>query len=43
MLRPPVTGLGVLDFKGGIVLFETGYRYAAEALAGSELAERFKT
>jgi NTE family protein/lysophospholipid hydrolase len=43
VLRPPVTGLGVLDFKGGIILFETAYRYAAQALAGSELAERFKT
>jgi NTE family protein/lysophospholipid hydrolase len=43
VLRPPVTGLGVLDFKGGIILFETAYRYAAHALAGSELAERFKT
>jgi predicted acylesterase/phospholipase RssA/CRP-like cAMP-binding protein len=43
LLRPPVAGLGVLDFKGGIALFETGYRYAAEALAKSGLAERFMT
>ncbi len=41
LLRPPVAGLGVLDFKGGIALFETGYRYAAEALAESGLAGRF--
>jgi NTE family protein len=43
VLRPPVTGFGVLDFKGGIALFETGYRYAAAALAESGLAVRFKT
>ncbi len=43
LLRPPVAGLGVLDFKGGIALIETGYRYAAEALAKSGLAERFVT
>jgi hypothetical protein len=43
LLRPPVAGLGVLDFKGGIALFETGYRYAAEAIAKSGLAERFVT
>jgi predicted acylesterase/phospholipase RssA/CRP-like cAMP-binding protein len=43
LLRPPVAGLGVLDFKGGIALFETGYRYAAEAIAKSGLAERFMT
>jgi predicted acylesterase/phospholipase RssA/CRP-like cAMP-binding protein len=43
LLRPPVPGLGVLDFKGGIALFETGYRYAVEALAKSGLAERFVT
>jgi predicted acylesterase/phospholipase RssA/CRP-like cAMP-binding protein len=41
VLRPPVTGLGVLDFKGGIVLFETAYRYAVDALAKSGLADRF--
>jgi hypothetical protein len=38
-----VAGFGVLDFKGGIALFETGYRYAVEALAKSGLAERFVT
>jgi predicted acylesterase/phospholipase RssA len=43
VLRPPVAGLGVLDFKGGIALFETGYQYAVEALAKSGLADRFKT
>jgi predicted acylesterase/phospholipase RssA/CRP-like cAMP-binding protein len=43
MLRPPVAGYGVLDFKGGIALFETGYQYAVEALAKSGLAERFVT
>jgi predicted acylesterase/phospholipase RssA/CRP-like cAMP-binding protein len=43
VLRPPVTGFGVLDFKGGIALFETGYRYAAAALAESGLAARFRT
>ena len=43
LLRPPVAGLGVLDFKGGIALIETGYRYAAEAVAKSGLAERFVT
>jgi hypothetical protein len=31
----------VLDFKGGIVLFETAYRYAVDALAKSGLADRF--
>ena len=43
LLRPPVAGLGMLDFKGGIALFETGYRYAAEAIAKSGLAKRFVT
>jgi predicted acylesterase/phospholipase RssA/CRP-like cAMP-binding protein len=43
LLRPPVAGLGVLDFKGGIALIEIGYRYAVEALAKSGLAERFAT
>ena len=38
LLRPPVAGFGVLDFKGGIALIEAGYRYAAEALAKSGLA-----
>ena len=41
LLRPPVAGFGVLDFKGGIALIEAGYRYAAEALAKSGLPERF--
>ena len=43
LLRPPVAGFGVLDFKGGIALFETGYQYAVEALAKSGLADRFVT
>jgi NTE family protein/lysophospholipid hydrolase len=43
LLRPPVAGFGVLDFKGGIALFDTGYRYAVEALAKSGLAKRFVT
>lgn len=43
LLRPPVAGFGVLDFRGGIALFEAGYQYAAEALAQSGLADRFKT
>ena len=43
LLRPPVTGFGVLDFKGGIALFEAGYRYAVEAVARSGLAKRFVT
>ncbi|MGH3257094.1 MAG: patatin-like phospholipase family protein [Streptosporangiaceae bacterium] len=41
LLRPPVAGLGALDFKGGIALIDAGYRYAAEALAKSGLPERF--
>jgi NTE family protein/lysophospholipid hydrolase len=41
LLSPPVTRLRGLDFKGGIALIEIGYRYAAEALAKSELAKRF--
>jgi hypothetical protein len=41
LLRPPVAGLGVLDFKGGIALIEAGYRYAVGALAQSGLAKRF--
>jgi predicted acylesterase/phospholipase RssA/CRP-like cAMP-binding protein len=41
LLSPPVTWLRGLDFKGGIALIEIGYRYAAEALAKSELAKRF--
>lgn len=41
LLRPGITGLGALDFKGGVGLIETGYRHAAEALAKSGLADRF--
>jgi hypothetical protein len=38
LLRPPVAGLGSLDFKGGNQLIEVGYRYAAEVLSRSALA-----
>jgi CRP-like cAMP-binding protein len=41
LLRPPVAGVGTLDFKGGAALIKVGYRHAAEALAKSGLAERF--
>jgi len=41
LLRPPVAGLGVLDFRGGIALAEIGYRHAAEALAESGLPGYF--
>jgi predicted acylesterase/phospholipase RssA/CRP-like cAMP-binding protein len=41
LLRPPVAGLGVLDFKGGTALVEVGYRHAAAALAESGLAGYF--
>jgi predicted acylesterase/phospholipase RssA len=43
LLRPPVAGIGSLDFKGGLALIEVGYRHAVEALAKSGLAERFAT
>ena len=43
LLRPPVDGLGALDFKGAGPLIEAGYSYAAEALASSGLAQRFAT
>jgi predicted acylesterase/phospholipase RssA/CRP-like cAMP-binding protein len=43
LLRPPVAGFGVLDFKGGIALIEAGYRYAAQALARSGLPDQFTT
>jgi len=41
LLRPPVAGLGVLDFKGGTALVEVGYRHTASALAESGLPGRF--
>ncbi len=41
LLRPPTASIRVLDFKGGIALIETSYRYAADALAKSGLAKRF--
>ena len=43
LLRPPAIGLGALDFKSAGPLIEAGYRYTAEALATSELAQRFAT
>ena len=43
LLSPPVTRLRGLDFKGGIALIEAGYRYAADALANSELTKQFVT
>ena len=43
LLRPAITGLGALDFKGGVRLIETGYQHATEALAQSRLADRFVT
>jgi predicted acylesterase/phospholipase RssA len=41
LLRPPTAGVRILDFKGGVTLIETAYRYATKALAESGLAERF--
>lgn len=41
LLHPPVPGIGVLDFKAGAALIETGYRHAAEALADSGIPGRF--
>jgi predicted acylesterase/phospholipase RssA len=43
LLRPPVAGLGALDFKGAGPLIEAGYSHATEALAASGLAQRFAT
>jgi predicted acylesterase/phospholipase RssA/CRP-like cAMP-binding protein len=43
LLRPPVARLRSLDFRGGVQLIETAYRYAAEALEKSGLAGRFVT
>jgi len=43
LLHPPIAALGALDFKGGVALIEAGYRYAADALAKSTLADRFVT
>jgi predicted acylesterase/phospholipase RssA len=41
LMRPPVAGVGVLDFKRGVALIDTGYRHAAEALSKSGLAKRY--
>jgi predicted acylesterase/phospholipase RssA len=43
LLRPPVDGFGGLDFKGAGPLIELGYRYTADALATSGLAQGFAT
>jgi predicted acylesterase/phospholipase RssA/CRP-like cAMP-binding protein len=43
LLSPPVARLRSLDFKGGIALIESAYRYAADALAKSGLANRIVT
>jgi NTE family protein/lysophospholipid hydrolase len=43
LLRPPVAGVGTLDFKGAITLVDIGYRHAAQALSESGLAEHFVT
>ena len=43
VLHPPVARLRTLDFNGGIALIDAGYRYAADALAKSGLAEQFMT
>jgi predicted acylesterase/phospholipase RssA/CRP-like cAMP-binding protein len=43
LIRPPVAGLGILDFRGGAALVEVGYRHAAAALAESGLPGRFAT
>ena len=41
LLRPPTSGVRILDFKAGVGLIETAYRHAAEALAKSGLPKRF--
>jgi hypothetical protein len=41
LLRPPVAGLGALDFKGAAVLIDASYTYAAQKLATSGFAQRF--
>ena len=43
VLHPPVARLRTLDFNGGIALIDAGYRYTADALAKSGLAEQFMT
>jgi predicted acylesterase/phospholipase RssA len=43
LLHPPIAALGALDFKRGVALIEAGYRYAADTLANSKLADRFVT
>ena len=43
LLHPPVPAIGVLDFKAGAALIETGYRHAAQALAGQNPRERLSS
>jgi predicted acylesterase/phospholipase RssA/CRP-like cAMP-binding protein len=42
LLHPPVPAIGAYNFKAGAGLIETGYRYAADALADSGLPGRFR-
>lgn len=41
LLRPPVGGLRVLDFKGAAPLIDASYAYAAEVLVESGFAHQF--
>ena len=41
LLRPPVAGLGALDFKGAVALIDASYAYTAQTLATSGFAQRF--
>ena len=42
-VRTTVARLGSLDFRGGIALIDAGYRYAAEELSKSGLANQVVT
>jgi predicted acylesterase/phospholipase RssA len=42
LVHPPVPAIGVLDFKAGAALIETGYRHAAEAIEQSGLPKHFQ-
>jgi predicted acylesterase/phospholipase RssA/CRP-like cAMP-binding protein len=41
LLRPPVAGIGALDFKAGVRLIDVGYQHAVDALTKSDLTSRF--
>jgi predicted acylesterase/phospholipase RssA/CRP-like cAMP-binding protein len=41
LLRPPAAGFGTMNFKDGVALMETGYRYTIEQLERSGLAKSF--